>query len=434
MTVIGLMAFSGASTKADTVELNNGDVLTGTIESLERGLVVLRSALAQQPLEIKSSAIKKISFSAQTEENPIHTERLTLANNDVVPCKVLSMDEKQLHISTWYAGEFSIPRTNIRALQFGISKEQTVFVGTAPPAKWSVNNGSWLQSGNTYRARSTATLAQKLDLPENVRFQFNLAWKQTPNFAFRFCAEKDSPTTKQDTYELLFNSAGMQIRRYENANQPAALLASVSIRPSAIEDRKVDIDLRVNRSEGLVSLYVDSALIGTWSDPFAKSAGDYIIFNSRTSRRDSCILSDIKVTALHDGLLPRHREKASIAKTDVLIDSEGEKISGELSSISAAEPNKRMVVLNVKHSEAPLMVPDRRISTLLFAKPDDSPNFQHSTFTAVLNAGGRLQLENPKLVDGKLTSLHPILGPCILSPKAISHISQSKEHNDNAAK
>ncbi|MCP5536723.1 MAG: hypothetical protein H7A51_10915 [Akkermansiaceae bacterium] len=409
----------------DTIELSNGDTLTGTIQSLDQGLVVLRSPLAHTPLEIKAESISKMAFSKQEGGNPVHTERLTLANNDVIPCQVLSMDEKQLHITTWFAGEFSIPRNNIRALQFGLTKEQTVFVGKKAVDSWSKHDGNWTFSGKTYSSDSTGTLAEKLDLPENVKFSFNLAWKETPNFAFRFCAANDSPTTKQDTYELLFNSAGMQIRRYENASQPAAPIANLSIKPTSISDQNINIDLRVNRTEGLVSLYVDSKLIGTWPDPFARSKGSYIIFNNRTSRKGGCMISDITVTALNDGSLPRHREKAAPVQTDVLIDSEGEKMSGTIASISQAEADHRMVVLDVKHADKPLRVPDRRISSLLFAQAEDAPVFAKSTFTAIVDGGGQLQLENPKLVDGKLISNHPILGPCTLSPKALSYISQS---------
>lgn len=410
----------------DTVELSNGDTLTGIIQSLDQGIVRLRSPLAYAPLEIKSGAISRMAFSEDAKGNPAHTERLTLSNNDVIPCKVLSMDKEQLHISTWYAGKFSIPRTNILALQFGLTQEKTVFAGKNDPSKWSKRDGSWSFSGTTYTASGTGTLAQKLDMPENVRINFDFAWKESPNFAFRFCGENDSPTTKQDTYELLFNSAGMQIRRYENSKQPAAPIANIAIKPSSIANHKVNIDLRVNRAEGLVSLYVDSKLIGTWPDPFTTSKGNHIIFNNRTTRKTSCIISNIKVTGLNDGSLPRHREKTAIVESDVLIDSEGEKISGSLTSISADDTNKRTITLDVKHSTTPLRVPDRRISALLFAQGEDVPVFPKSTFSAMLDGGGKIQLENPKLIDGQLMSIHPILGPCTLSPKVLSHITQSK--------
>jgi hypothetical protein len=410
----------------DTVELSNGDTLTGTIQSLDEGLVILRSPIAYAPLKIKAAAISRMDFSEEAKGNPAHTERLTLSNNDVIPCKLLSMDEKQLHISTWYAGKFSIPRTNIRGLQFGLTQEKIVFIGKDDPSKWSTRDGAWSFSGTTYTASGTGTLAQKLDMPENVRINFDFAWKESPNFAFRFCAEKDSPTTKQDTYEFLFNSAGMQIRRYENSKQPAAPIANIAIKPSSIADHKVNIDLRVNRTEGLVSLYVDDKLIGTWPDPFTTSKGNYIIFNNRTSLKTSCLVSNITVTGLNDGSLPRHREKTAIVQTDVLIDSEGEKISGSLTSISAGDTNKRTIILDVKHSPNPLRVPDRRISALLFAQTGDAPVFPKSTFTAILDGDGQIQLENPKLIDGELTIIHPILGPCTLSPKVLSYITQSK--------
>lgn len=419
-------ALMPAGLRADNVQLNNGDTLTGTIHTLGKQHITLQSPLASTPLDIKAASVRKITFSATQEKHPAHTELLTLANNDILPCTVLSMDAKHLHIHTWYAGDFHIPRTSIRSLLFGIGTEKTAFLGNQPPAQWPTHKGDWHFAGGTYRTGKTGTLAANPGLPENVRFRFNLAWKQTPNFAFRFCAANNSANTKQDTYELLFNSAGIQISRYQGTSRHPARLASIpALKPDNIENRNIDIDIRLNRTDGLLSLYADTTLVGTWADPMARAKGNYIIFNNRTNREDSCIISNIQVTGLNDGALPRHRENILPKGTDILLDSEGNKLSGTLTSITKADPDKRTVTLNLKHAPKPLQVPDRRISTLLFAQPEKTTTFPHPTFTALLTSGGKLQLTTPKLANGKITSTHPILGTCTLTPKAVSHINKN---------
>ena len=417
---------------ADTIKLSNGDALTGTLQSFDQNLAVFQSTMAASPLQIKSASVSKITIPRANikHANSAHAETLTLANNDVIPCNVISMDEMQLLVSTNYAGEFSIPRSNIRSLEFRTLRDSPIFLGKEDPKLWTSQTGGWLlYNNNTYHGKGSLT--QKLPLSENIRIKFGLSWRDTPNFVFRFCAENDTATTKQDTYELIFNSAGMQIRRYQNEHQPSALLADIkAINPNLLNQNFIKIDLRVNRSENLLTLYVNSELVGTWRDPFDKSTGNHIIFNNRSKELKNCILTDIIVTASSEFALATYHDKTSAAKTDLLIDSEGEKISGILRSISGPKANKRRIIFDLKHATEPLKVPDHRVNIVLFAKPDHLPSFPEATFIASLTDGGHLKLDKPKLVDGKLSISHPILGPCTLSPGSISSITRRSANPD----
>lgn len=419
------------SAQADIIELRNGDLLTGNIDALDKTLVTLVSPLAPTPLEIRADAIHKITFPEPSKATPNHTERLTLTNNDVIPCQVLGMNAKELQISTWYAGKFNIPRNNIQFLQFGLSEEKTIYTGSDEPSKWTTHSGHWRLTSTGYTCSGNSILARKLNLPENVRFNFDLSWKGNPNFVFRFCAESDAATTKQDTYEFVFNSAGMQIRRYENSKQPAAPLANIAIKPHSINSRKLNIDLRVNRTEGLLTLSIDNQLVGTWPDPFNTSKGNHIILNNRASSTSStsCGISNLRVSGMSDGSLPRHREKTLTSKADVLIDSEGETMSGNIVSINndndTDRPDNRTIVFNVKNSTAPLSVPDRRMSTLIFGEPENTPEFPPPALSAMLKNNGSIQLTQPKLEQGKISCQHPILGPCVIDINALTHIQQS---------
>ncbi len=422
--------FSLPSLRADTVKLYNGDALTGTIKSFDQGVVTLDSPMTRSPLEFNVAAIKQIIFSKKSSNIPTHTESLTLSNNDIIPCRVLSMDKKHLYISTWYAGKFTVPRHGIKNLQFGISEEKTIFNATKDPNHWTAHKGNWTHSGTTYTSLGMGMLAEKINLPENVRFQFDLSWKDNPNFAFRFCAENTAASTKQNTYEFLFNSAGMQLSRYESSSQPAAPLANIAIKPRSLPNQKIHVDLRVNRKEGLISLFIDNNLVGTWPDPFPSPKGNHFILINRSSTRKSCIISRFKVQSISGSTLPRHREKSAPTDTDILVDSVGEKYSGTIISIGKGAPNNRKITMSVKHSDTPLRIPDRRVSTLFFAQTDDTPDYPNPTFIAILKNNGRIRLENPKLINGKLISHHPILGSFSIDTKALSHIElpSSKPH------
>ena len=409
--------------QAETIELVNGDTLSGEVRSLTKETLTLVSPVSYQPLKINSEVVKSIFFTKDQAEKATHGERLTLSNGDVIPCQVLSLDDNQLKISTWYAGDFVIPRKQIESLQFGIRDQKIIYRGIDAVNDWSTHDGRWSKSGNTYTCQGSGTLARKLELPENLRISFVLAWKGSPNFAFRFCGESDSATTKQDTYEFLFNSAGMQIRRYEDNNQPGAPLANIPLKPLAFSGRKANIDLHINRKEGIVSLFIDNNQIGSWPDPFKTSHGNYIIFNNRSSK-NQLSFTDITVTGINDGTLPRHREAIKKAQSDVMIDSTGEKLSGNILRINQGESNKRSVHMKLKFDSKAITIPDRRVSSLFFSQPEQTVKSPKASFIAMLVLNGQLQLSNPRFLDGAIEAKHPILGSCKIDAKALIQLKK----------
>ncbi len=414
-----------ALTHADTVVLLNGDLITGTITAMSEEDTTLESTVSASPLHIKSSRIKQIKFTNDQNNIKHHAEVLTLSNGDIIPCHVISMDEQAIKISTWYAGEFTIARENIQSLRFGLSDERNIYTGGDELSNWDTNKGVWKHRKGTYSSRKSGVLARKLNMPENIRIRFTLAWQDLPNFAFRFCAESNSATRKQDTYELVFNTSGMQIRRYQDT-QHSAPLANIDIKPYKLDAKKIHIDLRLNRTKGTLTLYLDQKNIGTWHDVFEAAEGNHIIFNNRSNNNHSCNISAIQVSDWNDGAPSRHFTRIGPTKIDVIIDNEGDKISGEISRILSSSDKERTIEFNSNHSAKPFMIPDRRVSILYFAEPENAIEFPQPVFTATLKGYGRIQLGKLKLENNKIITHHPILGLFTLDHTIISNIRQSK--------
>lgn len=409
---------------ADVIQLTNGDVLTGKITHMGKDGTTIQSSVSASPLEIHAEAIESMTFPSEGSVPKPHSEQITLANGDTLPCKVLSMDQDKVAFSTWYAGQFTVPRQQVTSLRFGLSQERLIYTATEEPSEWDSTSGQWRLKDGVYTGKGIGQLARELDLPDNVRFRFDLAWQDTPNFVFRFCASTDAAQTKQNTYEFLFNTAGMQIKRIVKDQHPA-LLANIDLKPHDVKSRKLSIDLRVNRVEGTILLYIDGHKTATCTDTFTTADGNHIIFNNRASRGTTALLSNIKVSDWNDGEPSRFQTKIIDSVTDVLVDSEGEKISGHIASISGGE-GRRMIQLDVKHATKPLMVPDRRISSLYFAKAKNVTPYPKSTFTAHLHGSGSVQLNQARLDDGSISANHPILGQFTLKPEALRSIAQSK--------
>ena len=433
LLIIPLCLILVSSAHGDTLETDHGDTISGTVESLEHGTVVFKSPMSPQALQIKASSLKHLTFPQTNKSGPKHSEVLTLINGDALPCHVTSIDENHLSLTTGYAGNLNVDRSKIRSVRFGIMSEEILFIGNESPETWTHMDGSWSMTGDqAYEGKGH--LAQQLTLPDKVRYQYDLSWQSTPNFAFRFFAENNSAASKQNAYELIFNSKGMEIRRYPDNTQIALDIISLSpadIQQGQKQKKSINIDLRVDKSEGLISLYLDSTFIGTWEDEtVSPTNGNYTIFHNRSDQKTNCVISNIAITSRIGSINSRFYDKdATLAKTDILTDNEGDNIPGKLVEMQSDDANKRIVIFERKNAqdsleEVSLQVPEHRVSTLLFAKeenPAPSAGFSHMLH---LNNGGKLQISQPEITADQLSAIHPILGPLNVSRTSIESLSK----------
>jgi len=335
---------------------------------------------------------------------------------------VIKLEDDKLKISTWYAGHFDIPRQNIHSIQFGIAEEKIIYLGSDTLTEWTTRKGQWKQSEKGYACQGLGTLARQLELPENLRIKFTLHWKNTPDFVFRFCAENDKSTPNQNAYEFIFNSVGIQLNRGVNS-RTTTKLARIGPKPFDIPKHELNVDIRVNRKIGKITLLLDGIERGSWMDPLDTAHGNYILLNNRTSQGLGCYMGNLRISEWEEGSRQTLQSKLIQKKKDILIDTEDEQYQGHITSISKAAPNKRTVRFEVEHATAPLKVPDRRISALIFAKLNDEDRQTDLHYTAQLVGGGTIQLAEPKLTDGKISFTHAILGTCTIDTTMIIRIT-----------
>lgn len=426
-------AFCISSGAAESLETLYGNTITGKIQSLEQDIITIQSPLSEQAITVKTSSLKHLETSSPNKPHPNHSEVLTLINGDQLPCKILPSDESIINVSTWYAGEMSIDRSKVAAIRFGLTAENTIFTGYKPPKEWSVMSGKWAMTDD-HKYQGTGHLAQLVDYPDKARIRFDLQWDNTPNFAFRFFAEKDSASSKQNTYECIFNSEGLEIRRYLNAKDSAARLGSIDapeIKKLQKENTMLNIDLRIDKNEGLVSLYLDSNFIGTWEDTLGSVNGNYVIFDNRSKQSANCVISNLAISSLKGDIKPRFYDpNAKSFETDILTDDEGEYIHGEILSIEEndiAETAKRTILIERRDSKSTERIPEHRVSQILFKQnPAQQPTSKMS-YTLSLKNDGILKANELKISGEEITISHPLLGSVRLSRSALESLSSSAD-------
>lgn len=434
---ITLVMSAANSSRADTLTTTDGDKLSGTTQSFRSDVIVFQSPMSNSPLLIRSNSLDEIKFPHTNEQKPLHTELITLTNGDSLPCNITSMNQGQLKLSTWYAGDMKVHRSNIRSILFGIEERKVIFLGNEPPTRWTSHGGDWALTNDT-EYKGTGYLAQEVQLPKDGRCKFDLSWQQRPNFVFRFCANegtnRNAVQTKQNTYEFVLNSEGIQIYRYpDQKTGPSRLMSLNAIDESlktSLKNKKINIELQFIRSENLLVLRIDSQLKGYFEDPLPVPEGNYIIFNNRSSQPADCVISNIEVTSYTNNAQPRFDpENKAATKTDILNDSEGDSISGKFVSIQGDNSDQLVVTLDIKHSKEQVQVPERRLSALSFARDENADTTSTGNHILTLQGGGKLHVNLPKLTSSHMLVEHSILGPLQISRKSLQSIKNNQQSN-----
>ena len=162
---------------ADEIVLENGNVLTGTIEKIEGGKLFLKTDFSQ-PIEIQVSKIKKI-----TTDKPVD---LYLTSGELVKGKVQTTEDGKLAVEP---APGQAPTT--------VELQNVAGINAPPkaPPKWrgNISLGGTQQTGNTER-KAASVGAEALYKVESERF--------TARFLWNYAREKDN-VTAQNTYGLL---------------------------------------------------------------------------------------------------------------------------------------------------------------------------------------------------------------------------------------
>jgi len=165
---------------ADKVILENGDILTGTVEKVVEGKLTLKTDYAGI-IEIQMGKVKQI-----VTDNPVAVH---LTTGEVVKGKVKPVEEGKLEVE---------PSPERGATTVEMGKIASINPPPKEVAKWhgNVTAGGYLQSGNTDRAGFSFS-AEALRRTENDRFKMR--------YIFNYAEEDDEVTTRNNYGEIKYD-------------------------------------------------------------------------------------------------------------------------------------------------------------------------------------------------------------------------------------
>ncbi len=349
----------------DGMNFLNGDKLRGKLISVDGtgGLLTWQHKAAAEPTRYQVAALDKVDLMPRPAAGQQAPQNIVqLVNGDRLRGDVVTLDDKQLVLKTWYAGTLNITHTQLAEISPAAAPLDVLYDGPTPDlAGWSSDSSN---SGLAYRNGGLVLplgrpVGRKIpNMPEKVRLEVELSNFANSYFMFWFFCDSPRNMGNSDAYYMNFYSSRIEFQRM-NRNEGNRSLGSIDGEERRMLKSKVLVTILADRKERRFALLLDGKLTREFSDPQEfKGTGDCIMF--QTHQASAMRISKVRV-ARWDGKLPKPPTSGGgvTVEQDALEFLNGDAMSGTVRSI---ETN------NIKFatSYATLDVPMERIARMRF--------------------------------------------------------------------
>lgn len=401
---------------ADDLTLADEARLTGTVRSInEVGVVELTSALSPEPVLLKSGAVTKVEFSApESVPNPPGS-LIELANGDVLPATIETLDDKNLNVLTADAGHLTIPRAALKSMQLGVHTRKVIYSGPRNLEEWSRDGDgakSWTFANKSLVANGPAQASKDFETPQQFILKFTMKWQANPGFKIYFADPLTPKVEAVDRYYLQFNSAGLEIKREASQGRhfpPSVMIPPIT--PDKYPANQVDVEIRVDRKTSRLHLFLDGEPEGAGIDPVGKAPiGSGVTLVSTEPPGTNQEILGIEVIEF-DNTRSRHRaEDRGDPKTDSLISRDEDRWGGHLTAIHPG-PDGAIFSFKSDFQEELLELSEADVSTIFFAKPEkEAAAGQVHPFALRLRGDGSLRVSSCTFSEDTISAVHPLLG------------------------
>ncbi len=420
---------TAASVRADDLHLTGDARLTGTVSAiLEDGSIELVSPLAPEPVRLVAEAVEKVRFGSPSVFPTLPVSQIELINGDLLPATVESLDADTLAVFSPVAGRLDIPRNVVKSLHFGIVPERRLYSGPEDLEGWANdagNRNTWTHERNALEIMGTGRISREFPALEQFIVRFSLKWKNNPNFQFFFADPLKPYGEPADRYFFQFNTAGMELKREADGRRRHATLVQIPRQPAQFAGR-LDVEIRVDRREQVLHLFINGLPEGSHPDPIpgAPTGGGIMLVSSAPNNTEQSV-SGIEI--LHwDAAGDRHRtEERGNPAVDTLISSHGDRMEGRLLEVRPG-PAGQSFVFKSDFLEAPAELDEAEISTLFFAEGEGSlARDDAHPFSLRLHGKGFLQVASCTFSGDNVEVSHPLLGRLSLLRDGVSTLERS---------
>lgn len=404
------------------VHFANGDTLSGQAIAFNLQTITWQSDLLKDKANFKLDQIKDLQLPFKLDnsatQNASHEAVLELTNGNTVKGLLAGLNDKEIRLNTWYAGEMVFRRLNVKSITIS-RKNKTLYSGPDGIEGWKVNGDekSWSYSdaNNELVSNGNGSIARDINFTEDVEIAYDVKSKGMLRSKLIVFTSDIATTTPQSGYEISFQGSYARIKRLSDGNW---LVGRVNARRMQPNDSS-RIVIRISNQLKKILVLVDDEPLGTWTDEAMKDIkGKGLMFNSDGNSQIK--ISNISVSEwdgivdeadedevnfneqrfnnmrFQNGGLPVSPPKSQELPEGRMLLANGDTLEGEVLGI-----DKEMIKIKTPFTE--VTFPVQRINNIALKKADlETPKLYQGDVRAVLADGSIFVFRLDDVKDGKL--------------------------------
>ena len=362
---------------ADVLRLANGDVLHGTLVSVNgtgaEGRLVWKHAAAVGTVEFSSTAADRIELAPRPAAGMREqVGSVQLANGDLLPGEVVSVDGANLLLDSWYAGRLFLPRQTLLGAVLAVPKANVKIVydsqtdglkGWLQPDGQALSKEWHCDKGVISTTQYGSLLIDGTAFPERVRFEFDIDRNAASSGmeVSLFCAPgkktDEKPWPRMQFYDNLHNVMFMK-----PSGRGGGWSGDSEETPKEMREtgsNACHIAVLTDKTEGLAVILMNGRMLKTWSlAESVRHGGKGFMFRNISP---SLKLANVRVSAWN-GMMRQGEEEPVRLTRDAVVLGDGDRMQGKLLAVT-----DKAVRLETAYGRLPLEIPREQVMRLGFA-------------------------------------------------------------------
>src|SRR5271165_4162811 len=184
------------------LHLSNGGFVPGTlVASGQPDLIRWQSTAFTAPFDFPLKAVTAVHFAVPAElPRPTGDYCFELAGGDVVFGSLLAMDDKEAELEIARLGRLHVRRSVINRMYRWRSSADLIYLGPNGLVGWqqAANKSGWKEEqGQPWTDHEGATIRGDFQLPARSTLEFELSWRNKPDFVFALGVGDDEKTVQR---------------------------------------------------------------------------------------------------------------------------------------------------------------------------------------------------------------------------------------------
>lgn len=410
---------SSSSRLEDLLQFFDGSSMHGQLRQMNReGGVRWHHPFAGQPLNLKPDNLAWIRFSGsqtlRTQSKP--TCRFRFRNGDEVLGNLTLVDQDKIQLQTWFGDRLVAPRDTVKSIVFLSPDFAVLYEGPTSLEGWVHGRqpGRWDYRAGALVCTNVALVGRDLKLSRPVCMSFDLAWTSQFSLTIALYASVfDRLDYSANSYHIYLAPGFVSAQRVI-AGRGSATLGQAQL-PSLLSANRAHMEIRIDKEEGSVAIWLDGALVQRWSDDIGGSGQGTGI--TLYSQMDGPVvkISNL-IIAQGTGQLENLEETKAPVKEDIVHFANHDKAVGTLHGIREGQ-------LWFAVPQAQFQVPLPRVTQIVFrdAAIQEAPRGPWEV-RAYLAGGGALSFLLDKWDETSVSGTSAVFGRLAFSPRSIRQL------------